>query len=118
APEVRPLLGAVAGDVRIDDRRGAGAGRVPGQREGVDVEDTRPAIDGRAAVAGVDADDDTVREPITHLTQERGLERGAGPDDGPASPRLQHRLHVRDLAEPATHLDGDRERQDDLADDG
>ena len=46
------------------------------------------------------------------------LLRGAGPDDGPARPRLQHRLHVRELAEPATHLDGDRERPDDRADDG
>ncbi len=83
--EVRARFHAVARDVRVDDRRRAGPGRVPGQRQRVEVEDARPAVDGHAPVGGVDTDDDAVLESTAHLAEKCRIEGGARADDRPSA---------------------------------
>ena len=110
APEVGAGLGAVARDVGVDDPGRARRRRVAGQRDGVEVEHSRPPVHRHAPVGGVDADDDVIAEALADDAEEGGIERGPRPHDGPPGARLQHRLHVRDLAQAAAHLHRDRRR--------
>ena len=99
--DVETLQHSVAGDVRVDERRGAGileAAREVERRHGGGL---GPALGRHTAVARVDADGDAVGMRAAGLAYERGvLGRGAAENDAGdagAEPRLDRR-HVTDAA--------------------
>ena len=104
APEIRAGLRAVARDVGVDDRGGARRRRVARQRHRVEVEDARPPVHRDAPVGGVDADDDPIAEATAQPAEERGVERGARPHDGPPAPASSTASTSLDRPQAAAHL--------------
>ena len=68
--DVEALQHAVAGDVRVDDGGDAGVLEAAAELLGRQSRCLRPALDGHAAVLGVDADRDLAREEPRRLAHE------------------------------------------------
>ena len=98
---------AIAVDVGVDDGGDPGvleaAGEVDGQRLG----GLRPALDGDAAVAGVDADGDAAGMGGGGAADELGVAEGRGAEDDAGDPLAEPALERGAVADAAAELDRD-----------
>ena len=99
--EIRAGKRAVAGRARHEQPRDAGLGAACGELDGRCPGGPRPAVDGDAAVADVDRDDERVAEALRRRLEERGLERRRAD---------HHAVGARSIAPRSLRASGSRRR--------